>query len=357
MSGLDLDDEDEEDESGDRSDGEDEDDADENPSPPLQQRSHLTPFFHEPDPGAPKRMRRLRRIFTAIKSKTASSNDAATEPGNDSNPSATLTYDFPVGFSNIHLDLAVAAVGGTGTLATPKASVSIAISEIDVASDASSGTASMGSDMTSFVEINGGDPEDDEPPGAKRRAVVVFTMWCHATRIAEHEEDPQRTRAAGRPRIHVKHIRDEAIKMHRHNAKLLRAAAKKRCAVTYYDEADAAQTLMNMAPLRRAQSRDDLELPLGRADGDCSATMTCLLLLVPGHFSQHAPFFPAFASSTEAKTLRGYAYACKFKVPSPESLDYRNTLLRHVKSTTLTLTISVRRVARPLRRKSKTETY
>ncbi|KAI9188064.1 hypothetical protein H9P43_002455 [Blastocladiella emersonii ATCC 22665] len=69
--------------------------------------------------------------------------------------------------------------------------------------------------------------------------------------------------AADRPRVHVKHLQDTAIKAHQHNAKLLRAAAKKRRAVTHYDGTDAHQSILNMFACT--------ELKIGAKDDDESS--------------------------------------------------------------------------------------
>ncbi|KAI9188065.1 hypothetical protein H9P43_002456 [Blastocladiella emersonii ATCC 22665] len=80
---------------------------------------------------------------------------------------------FPAGFSDLHLEKAVAAIGGEQYLHTLKASVSIAISEIEV---------SPSSEISALSE-EGASSDDEEASGLATRA-VVFSMWCHGTRLA-----------------------------------------------------------------------------------------------------------------------------------------------------------------------------
>ncbi|KAI9168559.1 hypothetical protein H9P43_007932 [Blastocladiella emersonii ATCC 22665] len=132
-----------------------------------QEATYETPFAFKPNPGFVREMMRLYRKKTPPPPKPKPKPSSA--PDDDESSSSTdSASDFPAGFSNIHLDLAVAAIGGASSLNTPKASVSIAITEIKIAPASTTATNEGG---------------DDDSPGPKRRA-IVFMMWCHATRLA-----------------------------------------------------------------------------------------------------------------------------------------------------------------------------
>ncbi|KAI9188063.1 hypothetical protein H9P43_002454 [Blastocladiella emersonii ATCC 22665] len=177
-----------------------------------QERTHETPFYFPLDP---KRMREVERIKRIHQKNLKKSATAAGAPDIDSScsPTASLS-DFPPGFSAVHLDLAVAAIGGAGSLNTPRAMVSLSITEIKLAQ--------------TTAECEGGDSDDDEPPGTGRRA-VIFMMWCHATRIAHPlcfftYGELKSTIVAGRINKIVGQLEDKGFETYTEAAELVSAA-------------------------------------------------------------------------------------------------------------------------------------
>ncbi|KAI9168557.1 rRNA-processing protein [Blastocladiella emersonii ATCC 22665] len=158
-----------------RANGADSDEDDEAIVPPSQELKDMASMLFATNPEMYDSMRKMGLPLPAPRAEWAAPGGS----GGRSSAASGASSGFPAGFSDLHLEKAVAAIGGTQNLHTPKASVSIAVGEIKV-TPLLEFTASGEEKITGYEE---GDSGDEEAPGLASRA-VVFHMWCHETRVA-----------------------------------------------------------------------------------------------------------------------------------------------------------------------------